>query len=213
MDDDDDDDDNDCGLVGGMCGMGNHNARSKPVPVPLCPPEIPHEQTWARTRATEMGSRRLTAWAMAQPIPEDSHRTRTTNIKYTYSITSPTTVIFEARFSCGWIEVWGYVTTDGQSVSQSVSMSWRRAHLGTCDQTLILSEFCCVVYVGRPLWREVGSVSYQSLSAIIDHRQDLCFSSIFPPPPILHVTHFMYIQYMQGLVSPGSVQQIMFHHL
>jgi hypothetical protein len=34
-------------------------------------------------------------------------------------------------------QVWGHVTTDGQSVS----MSWRRALLGTCDQILILSEF------------------------------------------------------------------------
>jgi hypothetical protein len=31
-------------------------------------------------------------------------------------------------------------------------MSWRRAHLGTYDQILILSEFRCVVFVGRPLW-------------------------------------------------------------
>jgi hypothetical protein len=50
-------------------------------------------------------------------------------------------------------------------------MSWRRAHLGTSDQILILSEFRCVVFVGRPLWREVGFVSCQSLSAIIIHCQ------------------------------------------
>jgi hypothetical protein len=43
-------------------------------------------------------------------------------------------------------EVWGHVTSNGQSVS----MSWRRAHLGTCDQILILSEFRCVVFVVRP---------------------------------------------------------------
>jgi hypothetical protein len=29
-----------------------------------------------------------------------------------------------------------HFTDDSQSVSQSVSMSWRRAHLGTCDQIL-----------------------------------------------------------------------------
>jgi hypothetical protein len=107
------------------------------------------------------------------------------------------------------LEVWGHVTTDGQSVS----MSWRRAHLRTCDRILILSEFCCVVFVGRPLWREVGSVSCQSLSAIIVHRQVLLFFLLSSPVPILHVTHFMYIQYMQGLVIPGSVQQIMLHQL
>jgi hypothetical protein len=32
---------------------------------PLCPPQIPHDLTWARTRAATVGSRRLTAWAMA----------------------------------------------------------------------------------------------------------------------------------------------------
>jgi hypothetical protein len=98
-------------------------------------------------------------------------------------------------------EVWGHVTTN----SQSVSMSWHRAHLRTCDQILTLSEFRCVVFVGRHLWREVGSVSCQSLSAIIVHCQFLFCFCFF----ILHVIHFMYIQYTQGLVSPGSVQQIM----
>jgi hypothetical protein len=61
-----------------------------------------------------------------------------------------------------------HVMTDGWS---SVSMSWLRAHCGTCGQILILSEFCCLAYVGRPLWREVGSVSCRSLSAVIVHRQ------------------------------------------
>jgi hypothetical protein len=108
-----------------------------------------------------------------------------------------------------WREVWGHVKTGGQSVS----MSWRWAHLGTCYQILILSEFCCVVFVGRPLWREVGSVSCQSLSAIIVHRQVLFYFIFVCFFPILLVTHVMYIQYMQGLVSPGSVQQIMLHHV
>jgi hypothetical protein len=40
----------------------------KPFPVPLCPPQIPHGLTWARTRASAVTGRRLTAWAMARPI-------------------------------------------------------------------------------------------------------------------------------------------------
>jgi hypothetical protein len=36
-------------------------------PVPLCPPQISHNLTWARTRAAEVGSRRRTSWAMARP--------------------------------------------------------------------------------------------------------------------------------------------------
>jgi hypothetical protein len=56
-----------------------------------------------------------------------------------------------------------HITTDGQSVSQSVSMSRFRAHFGICDYILLLvwklfSESCCLISVERPLWWEVGSV-------------------------------------------------------
>jgi hypothetical protein len=39
----------------------------KPVPVPLCPPQILHGPTRDRTRASVVRGRRLTAWAMARP--------------------------------------------------------------------------------------------------------------------------------------------------
>jgi hypothetical protein len=39
----------------------------KPVPLPLCSPQIRHELARDRTRASAVGSRRLTAWAMARP--------------------------------------------------------------------------------------------------------------------------------------------------
>jgi hypothetical protein len=38
-------------------------------PVPLCPPQIPHDLTWDWTLAAAVGSRRLTAWALSQPLP------------------------------------------------------------------------------------------------------------------------------------------------
>jgi hypothetical protein len=40
---------------------GNGSAGRKPSPVPHRPPQIPHELTWDRTRATAAGRRRLTA--------------------------------------------------------------------------------------------------------------------------------------------------------
>jgi hypothetical protein len=40
----------------------------KPVPVPLCPPQIPHRLARDLTRAFAVGGRRLTAWAMARPL-------------------------------------------------------------------------------------------------------------------------------------------------
>jgi hypothetical protein len=54
--------DDECGAFGGMrIGRGKRNTRRKPIPVPLCPPQIPHDLTWDRTRATAVGSRLLTA--------------------------------------------------------------------------------------------------------------------------------------------------------
>jgi hypothetical protein len=60
--------DDECGVVGGMkIWRGNRSTQRKSAPVPLCPPQIPHDLTWDRTRAPAVGSRRLTAWAMARP--------------------------------------------------------------------------------------------------------------------------------------------------
>jgi hypothetical protein len=54
--------DDDYGAIGGMrIGRGNRSTRRKPAPVPLCPPQIPHDLTWDRTWAAAMGSQRLTA--------------------------------------------------------------------------------------------------------------------------------------------------------
>jgi hypothetical protein len=62
-------DDGDCGAIGGMnIGRGNRSTRRKPASAPFCPPQIPQDHTWARTRAAAMGSQRLTARAMARPI-------------------------------------------------------------------------------------------------------------------------------------------------
>jgi hypothetical protein len=63
--------DYDYGAVGGIrIGRGNQSTRRKPAAVPLCPPQIPHDLTWDRTRAAAMGSQRLTAWAMARQYRE-----------------------------------------------------------------------------------------------------------------------------------------------
>jgi hypothetical protein len=55
-------DEGDCGAIGGIkFGRGNRSTRRKPAPAPLCPPQIPHDQTRARTRAAAVGRQRLTA--------------------------------------------------------------------------------------------------------------------------------------------------------
>jgi hypothetical protein len=58
----------DCGAIGGMkIGRGSRSTRRKAAPAPLCPPQIPLDETRDRTRAAAVGSQRLTAWAMARP--------------------------------------------------------------------------------------------------------------------------------------------------
>jgi hypothetical protein len=58
--------DDEYGPVGGIrIGRGNRSTWRKPVPMPLCPPQIPHHLTRDGTQAAAVGSRRLTAWAMA----------------------------------------------------------------------------------------------------------------------------------------------------
>jgi hypothetical protein len=39
----------------------------KPVPVPLCPPQISHRLTWVRTWASAVRGWWLTTWAMVRP--------------------------------------------------------------------------------------------------------------------------------------------------
>jgi hypothetical protein len=52
----------DCGEIGGMkIGRGNRSTGRKPYPEPLCPPQVPHDQTQARTRAAAVGSQ-LELW-------------------------------------------------------------------------------------------------------------------------------------------------------
>jgi hypothetical protein len=55
------------GEFGGMNVRGNRSTRGKPAPTPLCPPQIPLDQTRDGTRAAAVGSQRLTASAMARP--------------------------------------------------------------------------------------------------------------------------------------------------
>jgi hypothetical protein len=83
------------------------------------------------------------------------------------------------------------------TVSQSVSMSRYGAHSGTCDQMLLsvrrlFSESCRLVSVGRPLWREVASVTCPSQSVIIYQYLHQAFT--------LHVFYSsaMYTQYIRS---------------
>jgi hypothetical protein len=50
--------DGDCRAIGAMrIGRGNRSTRRKSTPVPLCPPQIPHELTLARNKAAAATNR------------------------------------------------------------------------------------------------------------------------------------------------------------
>jgi hypothetical protein len=53
-------DDDECGVSG--------STRRKPAPVPLRPPQIPHDLTCTRTRDAAVRSRRQTAWDAGRPF-------------------------------------------------------------------------------------------------------------------------------------------------
>jgi hypothetical protein len=55
------------GAFGKMNGRVNWSTRRKPAPVPLCPPQIPYDLSWARTQTAAVGSQQLTTWATAWP--------------------------------------------------------------------------------------------------------------------------------------------------
>jgi predicted secreted protein len=59
-------------MIADECGMrisnGNWSILRKPAPVPLLPLQILHDLTWDWTRASMVGSQRLTAWYMAWPM-------------------------------------------------------------------------------------------------------------------------------------------------
>jgi hypothetical protein len=61
-------DDGDYEAIGGMkIRRGNQSTRSKPVPAPFCPSQIPHNLTWDRAWSAAVGSRRLSASVTARP--------------------------------------------------------------------------------------------------------------------------------------------------
>jgi hypothetical protein len=58
-----------CGSVSEMSGRGNQSTWRKPVPVPFCPLQIPHDLTKARTWAATVGNWHLMALALGLTHP------------------------------------------------------------------------------------------------------------------------------------------------
>jgi hypothetical protein len=91
---------------------------------------------------------------------------------------------------------------------RSISVSRCQAHSETCDQILLsvwrlLSESCCLVSVGRPLWREAGFVICPQSVVIYQYLHQAFTLNVFYSSAI----------YVQASFRPVSVQQIMLCYL
>jgi hypothetical protein len=149
-----------CGAVGGMrIGRGIRSTRRKPATVPRCPPQISHHLTWARTGAAVVGSRRLTAWAMARP---------------TWSV-SETVFVSIIMGSCRVLTLW--YAPRGWDTHRTNPWWWRQEqfpkrwvptpylHIWS-SKTLLWTDVCqyCVgrlvdcSVIGLAFWYEVGGV-------------------------------------------------------
>jgi hypothetical protein len=101
----------------------------KSDPVPLRPPQIPRGLTWARTRGPAVRSRRLTAWALAEP--KNLYRT----------------VQFEQQaelVSCNSIGNWGVFRSSGQDlliyIALLCSPSW--VQISAWGPAALIEVFC-----------------------------------------------------------------------
>jgi hypothetical protein len=127
-------DDGDCGAIGGIkIGRGSRSTRIKPAPVPLCPPQIPHDQTRAWIRAAAVGSQRLTAWAMARlhlRVPELlNHLTDSSDIWYVRHTVWDHSSLVLSSFLRSVIKTWKKKKSREFSVISAVFYRFR--------------EFCC----------------------------------------------------------------------
>jgi hypothetical protein len=126
--------DDDVGAIGGMkIGRGNRSTRRKPAPVPLGQPQIPHDRTQARTRAAEVGRRRLTAWAVARPTTTTTTTTTTNNNNNTHNLYFSSYVITSTIFKSSRMKWAGHVAHIGG----------RRKQIGCL---LIISVYNATIY-------------------------------------------------------------------
>jgi hypothetical protein len=96
-------DDGECGVVGGMrIGRGNRSTRRKPASVPLYPPQIPHDLTWDRTRASAVGSRHGKGLPAVRPNSKFEDHALAANCNCLFNVSAATFHIWKpaATWAC-----------------------------------------------------------------------------------------------------------------
>jgi hypothetical protein len=134
----------------------------KPVPVPLCPPQIPHGLTRDRTQASVVRGRRLTAWAMARP--------RLT-VTYTLPQTWPpirNNIVYVWYIECGM--TWGW--NRKKVIGERKTRVYARLSLILAHVLLVLGStfYRCIFWVPYNHWQiNVKLIAYILSGAVSLH--------------------------------------------
>jgi hypothetical protein len=147
-------DNGECGAVGGMrIGRGSRSTWRKTAPVPLCPPQIPHDLTRARTRAAAVGIRWLTAWAIPRPqsiLLQLRYRLRCQSLWIGYVHREVITYTYEkrsARKILSYVETnmcicyFATIACDNNFYTHSLTHSWSWALLEKLPIVQLLENF------------------------------------------------------------------------
>jgi hypothetical protein len=109
-----------------------------------------HTRLLVTAHAESSMSSQAVAWQLIPTIPSSAHVVTSRWLSRTQPM-APNMTISEQKSK-------SKVCSDRRSVSQSVLVS--STHLGLTTRLLLLSGSCGFVEVGRPIWREDGSVIY-----------------------------------------------------
>jgi hypothetical protein len=144
---------------------GIRSNRRKPAPVPLCPPQMPHGLTWARTRTTAVGNRWLIACATSSSL-------------HCFSCCGETENLSQGE---AWIVVWGFRDSAGSNCGLIMIpyslvggnkhfASYTGGYLGLCHCILVAgNERFGRIYRHSTFWYAVSDVS-------VEHRHFQVFS-------------------------------------
>ena len=118
----------------------------KPVPVPLCPPQIPHGLIWDRTRVSAVRGRRTTVWAMARPVSSLS-----TYFVFRVQVTSLRHALWP-RHALGLLSILNYRSMLLAFVCK-YRANWYTAHNAVkckiCDMLILVAGVACRIIQWR----------------------------------------------------------------
>jgi hypothetical protein len=146
----------------------------EPVPVPLCPPQIPHGLSRDRTRASTVRGWRLTAWAMARPSAHFLCRTNSDgdsdSLTYTSSVvadlrrkTRCATTVGVRVFHHRVVTCCSYVYQGTAWWSLHSQRSWREATCNSCgrvDLGVRLERHCMPPWISVVRWNLARDFSF-----------------------------------------------------